>query len=167
MVSRGKNFEAPELVIDDATESDSVIDPDTEKLSSKPPPKESGRGFTFLQGINSQLQEEVMKRVSVKAGITAKDSFKIKPSLMPKRPEQQDIILNRRILYDISFSVREALALIIVFIYGIQLHDIIELFMSDGKQTGKGKTEKERAAFGILLLQSTKPSKIKLDGAKA
>jgi hypothetical protein len=75
----------------------------------------------------------------------------IRPDLLPKSSDSQDIFLNRRTLYDVRLSVREALAVLIAYIFEIHLNQIVENFLAGGpiyveKASGKNKS-------ALLLLE--------------
>jgi hypothetical protein len=66
----------------------------------------------------------------------------IRPDLLPKSTDAQDIFLNRRLLYEMNLTVREALAVLIIYTFDIHLPELLEFFLAGGaisvdKNSGK------------------------------
>jgi hypothetical protein len=81
-------------------------------------------------GYSKTFQENLLRRVSVKSGIhTPNVAIKIKSSLLPENVEQQKILLERRLLYDLNLTVKEAMAVFLIFIFELQFKEIMEFFL--------------------------------------
>jgi hypothetical protein len=81
------------------------------------------------------LQESLLKKVSISAGVK-KIPIKIKEHLLPKEPDACETLLDRRLMYDLTMSVREAMAVLIVFVFDIHLNDLLEYFLSFSETEG-------------------------------
>jgi hypothetical protein len=56
--------------------------------------------------------------------------IKIKEHLLPKEPDACETLLDRRLMYDLAMSVREAMAVLIIFVFDIHLNDLLEYFLA-------------------------------------
>jgi hypothetical protein len=88
------------------------------------------------------LKESLLKKVAGEAGIK-KVPIKIKETLLPKEPDLCEILLDRRLMYDVSLSVREAMAVLIIFIFEIHLPDLVEYFLASTETDGIGVLEEK------------------------
>jgi len=79
------------------------------------------------------MQLKMLSRVSIKAGVK-ESAIPINVKYLPENEEQAKVFLNRRYLYDMNLTVREAIAVLVILTFGDHLTSILNFFLSSGQK---------------------------------